>query len=232
MKLIDKLPSFDRNYIVEEIQGAYDTELNILKEDIDDTFNQLFVDTATWGLDMWEDILCIEKKELDFDTRRSNIKAKMRSRGTSTIEVIKSICEAYTKSETDIKVYSDEFTFVLSFIANNCDYKTLLDCSDMIERVKPAHLLHYLEPIILDKSMVYCGGGMVCSEEVKVHPYFEPIIKCSAVVNCGAGMISREEIKVYPLSIKCIENNCKINIAIANDTGVENVVVYPKSEVG
>lgn len=80
MKLIDKLPSFDRNYIVEEIQGAYDTELNILKEDIDDTFNQLFVDTATWGLDMWEDILCIEKKELDFDTRRSNIKAKMRSR--------------------------------------------------------------------------------------------------------------------------------------------------------
>lgn len=56
MKLIDKLPSFDRNYIVEEIQGAYDTELNILKEDIDDTFNQLFVDTATWGLDMWEDM--------------------------------------------------------------------------------------------------------------------------------------------------------------------------------
>lgn len=231
MKLIDKLPSFVRNRIVEEIQGAYDIELNILKEDIDDTFDQLFVDTATWGLDMWEDILCIEKKDLGFEARRNNIKAKMRSRGTSTIEVIKNICEAYTKSEADIKVYSDEFTFVLSFIANNCDYKTLLDCSDMIEKVKPAHLVHYLEPIILDKSMVYCGGGMVCSEEVKVHPYFEPIIKCSAVINCGAGMLSREEIKVYPLSIKYIESNCKINIAIANDTGVENVVVYPKQEV-
>ncbi|MGO0862355.1 putative phage tail protein, partial [Clostridioides difficile] len=76
MKLIDKLPSFYKNYMVEAIQNSYDTELSLLKENIDDTINQMFVDTSTWGLDMWEQILCIQNNEdLNYETRRSNIKA-------------------------------------------------------------------------------------------------------------------------------------------------------------
>ena len=34
MKLIDKLPSFYKNYMVEAIQDSYDSELSSLKENI------------------------------------------------------------------------------------------------------------------------------------------------------------------------------------------------------
>ncbi len=36
-----------------------------------------FVDTATWGLDYWENILSIKNRfDLSIEDRRSNIKAK------------------------------------------------------------------------------------------------------------------------------------------------------------
>ncbi|MDX5708873.1 putative phage tail protein, partial [Clostridioides difficile] len=125
MKLIDKLPSFYKNYMVEAIQDSYDSELSSLKENIDDTINQMFVNTSTWGLDMWESILCIQNNEdLNYETRRSNIKAKMRSLGTTKLKVIKNICEDYTTTDVEVTVLSNEFIFILEFIVNNCSYNS------------------------------------------------------------------------------------------------------------
>ncbi|HFQ7949076.1 TPA: putative phage tail protein, partial [Clostridioides difficile] len=114
MKLIDKLPYFYNNSITSKIQEAYDIELETLRETYDDTFDQFFVDTATWGLDYWENILSIKNRcDLSIEDRRSNIKAKMRGKGTTTIEVIKAIGEAYTKTNVDVKVFSNLFSFTL-----------------------------------------------------------------------------------------------------------------------
>ncbi|MDM0400557.1 DUF2313 domain-containing protein, partial [Clostridioides difficile] len=79
MKLIDYLPSFANNEIDIQIQEALENELLTLIDEKDDLLEQFFIDTATWGLDDWENLLSIKVNyKLDFDTRRSNIKAKMR----------------------------------------------------------------------------------------------------------------------------------------------------------
>ncbi|WP_254220635.1 putative phage tail protein [Clostridioides difficile] len=172
MKLIDKLPYFYNNSITSKIQEAYDIELETLRETYDDTFDQFFVDTATWGLDYWENILSIKNRcDLSIEDRRSNIKAKMRGKGTTTIEVIKAIGEAYTKTNVDVKVFSNLFSFTLSFITNDCSYSTILELDKKIEEIKPAHLEHKFERVLYNQNGLYAGAMTSTGEIVTIYPY-------------------------------------------------------------
>ncbi|MFA9088588.1 putative phage tail protein, partial [Clostridioides difficile] len=172
MKLIDYLPSFANNEIDIQIQEALENELLTLIDEKDDLLEQFFIDTATWGLDDWENLLSIKVNyKLDFDTRRSNIKAKMRGKGTTTIEVIKAISEAYTKTNVDVEVFSNLFSFTLSFITNNCSYNTILELDKKIEEIKPAHLEHKFERILFNKNELYTGAAISTGETVTIYPY-------------------------------------------------------------
>ena len=117
MDLINKLPYFYKNKITKSIQDGLSVEYNSVSEEISNTLTQLFVDEATWGLDSWENMLGISKNTFDYQTRRENIKAKMRSRGTTSIEVIKNICEAYSYGEVEINVDHANYSFEISFIS-------------------------------------------------------------------------------------------------------------------
>ncbi|HGT1700619.1 YmfQ family protein [Clostridioides difficile] len=204
MKLIDKLPSFYNNNVTRKIQEAYDIELETLRETYDDTFDQFFVDTATWGLDYWENILSIKNKfDLSIEDRRSNIKAKMRGKGTTTIEVIKAISEAYTKTNVDVEVFSNLFSFTLSFITNDCSYNTILELDKKIEEMKPAHLEHKFEMILFNKNGMFAGSTM----------------------NTG------ETVTIYPYSPTDITSFGELTITTGNDRSMEKVTLYPRQEV-
>ncbi|EGT4638668.1 DUF2313 domain-containing protein [Clostridioides difficile] len=204
MKLIDKLPSFYNNDITRKIQEAYDIELETLRETYDDTFDQFFVDTATWGLDYWENILSIKNRfDLSIEDRRSNIKAKMRGKGTTTIEVIKAISEAYTKTNVDVEVFSNLFSFTLSFITNDCSYNTILELDKKIEEIKPAHLEHRFEMILFNQNNMFAGSTM----------------------NTG------ETVTIYPYSPTDITSFGELTITTGNDRSMEKVTLYPRQEV-
>ncbi|HBF4976919.1 hypothetical protein C4T51_08740 [Clostridioides difficile] len=204
MKLIDKLPSFYNNDITRKIQEAYDIELETLRETYDDTFDQFFVDTATWGLDYWENILSIKNRfDLSIEDRRSNIKAKMRGKGTTTIEVVKAISEAYTKTNVDVEVFSNLFSFTLSFITNDCSYNTILELDKKIEEIKPAHLEHKFEMILFNQNNMFAGSTM----------------------NTG------ETVTIYPYSPTDITSFGELTINTGNDRSMEKVTLYPRQEV-
>lgn len=142
MSLINKLPRFDNNIIVKEIQSGLDIEIEILKKEIEEVFAQLFVETATWGLEYWEKMIGISKNTLDYITRRENIKAKMRSRGTTSIQVIKNISEAYSNGEVDIIIDGPKFKFYVKFIGTMGIPAALDELNKTIEEIKPCHLEH------------------------------------------------------------------------------------------
>ncbi|MCC0693374.1 putative phage tail protein [Clostridioides sp. ZZV14-6387] len=204
MKLIDYLPSFANNEIDIQIQEALENELLTLLDEKDDLLDQFFVDTATWGLDDWENLLGIKiNYKLDFDTRRSNIKAKIRGRGITTIEVIKAISEAYTKTNVDVEIFSNLFSFTLSFITNNCSYNTILELDKKIEEIKPAHLEHKFEMILFNQSSMFAGSTM----------------------NTG------ETVTIYPYSPTDITSFGELTITTGNDRSMEKVTLYPRQEV-
>ncbi|WP_038299015.1 putative phage tail protein [Metaclostridioides mangenotii] len=202
--LIDKEPLHEQNYVTKKILSTYDKELEILRNIKQDTFNQFFVDTATWGLDYWEKMLCIKTNtKLSYKTRRSNIKGKMRGRGTTTIQVLKSICEAYTKREADIKEHAKEFLIVLDIIINDCDYNTVVELDKFVDQIKPAHLYHKFMMNLISENKLYIG----------------------------AAALTGEEIAVYPWSIKEIESKGKYNVAIGTAEGNEEITVYPREVI-
>lgn len=142
MSLINKLPSFYDNDITKPIQNSFTVEANSINDEVDNTLNQFYVDSATYGLDKWEKMLGISKNNNDIQTRRENIKAKMRSRGTTSIEVIKNICEAYSYGEVEIVVDHANYSFEINFIGSIGVPKAFAELDKTIEEIKPAHLAH------------------------------------------------------------------------------------------
>ncbi|WP_315168663.1 putative phage tail protein [Metaclostridioides mangenotii] len=201
--LIDKEPLHEQNYVGKAIQGAYDKELELLRNVKQDTFNQFFVDTATWGLDHWEKMLCIKTNtKLNDKTRRSNIKAKMRGRGTTTIQVLKSICEAYVKSNTTVTEHAKEFYFTLDFIVNNTDYNTLLELDKFINQIKPCHLYHKFNMTLQSKDNTYIG--LVCNsgEDTTIYPWFPTDIELKADIKIGSvSGTSIDNTTIYPREV-------------------------------
>ena len=142
MSLINKLPSFYDNHITKPIQDSFTVEANSINDEVENTLNQFYVDSATFGLDKWEKMLGISKNNFDTQTRRENIKAKMRSRGTTSVEVIKNICEAYSNGEVDVIVNHSDYSFVIKFVGSIGVPKAFVELDKTIEEIKPAHLAH------------------------------------------------------------------------------------------
>ena len=142
MAYIDNINNNFDNPITKPIIDVLEIEENILNECIESTLNQFYVDSATYGLDYWEKMLGISKNTFDIETRRENIKAKMRSRGTTSVSVIKNICEAYSNGEVDIIVNHNDYSFVIDFVGSIGIPKAFAELDKTIEEIKPCHLAH------------------------------------------------------------------------------------------
>ena len=142
MSLINKLPSFYENDITKSIQNSLDIESSSIYENLEELLNQFFVNSATYGLDSWESMLGISKNNFDYATRRENIKAKMRSRGTTSIEVIKNICEAYSNGIVEINVNHSDYSFEISFISTIGVPLSFEEMDRVVNEIKPCHLAH------------------------------------------------------------------------------------------
>ena len=142
MSLINKLPSFYDKYITKLIEDSSCVHTNSINDEVENTLNQFFVDSATFGLDYWEKMLGISKNNNDIQTRRENIKAKMRSRGTTSIEVIKNICEAYYNGVVEINVDHNNYSFEIVFISTIGVPLSFEELDRVINEIKPCHLAH------------------------------------------------------------------------------------------
>jgi len=142
LSLINKLPSFYDNDITKPIQNSFTVEANSINDEVENTLNQFYVDSATFGLDKWEKMLGISKNNFDYQTRRENIKAKMRSRGTTSIEVIKNICEAYSNGIVEINVDHTNYSFEVSFISTIGVPLSFEEMDRVVNEIKPCHLAH------------------------------------------------------------------------------------------
>ena len=142
MAYIDNINNNFDNPITKPIIDVLEIEENILNECIESTLNQFYVDSATYGLDCWEKMLGISKNNNDIQTRRENIKAKMRSRGTTTVSVIKNICEAYSNGEVDIIINHSDYSFVIDFVGTIGTPRAFAELDKAINEIKPCHLAH------------------------------------------------------------------------------------------
>jgi hypothetical protein len=147
MNLIDMLPSFYHNSdFVKSYMSSQSVEYNFIKESIDDLVNNLYVDTATWGLDYFEEELGLKTdKSKTYEERRERIKAKKIGNGTTTIKMIKDTALAFDCGEVEITEMYNDYAFKLKFVSEKGRPKNLDDFKNAIDEIKPAHLAYILE---------------------------------------------------------------------------------------
>ena len=147
MNLIDMLPSFYHNSdFVKAYMSSQSVEHSFLKESIEDLVNNLYVNTATWGLDYFEEKLGLQTdKSKTYEERRERIKAKKRGNGTTTIKMLKDTALAFECGEVEVAEMYNDYIFKLKFVSQKGRPKNLDDFKNAIEEIKPAHLAYMLE---------------------------------------------------------------------------------------
>ena len=149
MKLIDKLPFFyEECPKTNTIQDGLSFEINNLYSKVDSTIDQLYVNSATWALNEWEKFADIKTTEGTIEQRRARVASKLKAKGTTTLEVMKSLCKSYSEDIRVTEIYN-EYKILLELIATKeNDIPKTYNFSDMNEaiwEIKPAHLNHEID---------------------------------------------------------------------------------------
>lgn len=144
IKLLQMLPTdYHHSTEIIDIQNALDVQSEKLRGDLNDLLQQLNIETATWGLNLWEDAYGIPHEVTKpFEYRRTRIESKMRSQGITTVAMIKNVAESFSNGEVDIIEHPAEYRFEIKFIGTLGIPPNINDLSAAIEEIKPAHLAY------------------------------------------------------------------------------------------
>jgi len=139
--IVNYVPDFLRDLEpIKTIHGNEGDESQLYFESISDVIDQLFVETATWGLDAWESFLNIETIPDKADEyRRSVILSKIQGVGTVTSDFVKSVSLAFENGEVEV-VEKGNFEVEIVFTGIKGVPPNYDDYISMLEDIKPAHL--------------------------------------------------------------------------------------------
>ena len=144
--LLECLPSFYHNSdVIKTFMESNSIEVDTLKAYIEDLSKNLYVKTATWGLDLFEEELgLVTDKSISYEERRERILAKKRGNGTTTKKMLKNTAEAFSGGEVEVIENFSDYSFIVKFIGVLGIPKNLILFKNMIEEIKPAHLNYEL----------------------------------------------------------------------------------------
>ena len=149
MKLINKLPDFYRECPkTNTIQDGLSSEINNLYSKVNSTIDQLYVNSATWGLSEWEKFADIKKTDGTIEQRRARVSSKLKAKGTTTLEVMKSLCKSYAEDIRVTEIYNEYKILLELIITKESDIPKIYNFADMNEaiwEIKPAHLAHEID---------------------------------------------------------------------------------------
>ncbi|WP_291650052.1 YmfQ family protein [Clostridium sp.] len=132
---------YQTSEIMKSIQNSNSIEVGNLRYSIDDSINQFFVESATWGLNRLEGIFNIQTDiNKSYEERREILKAKLRGSGTVTKEMIKNVAQAFSGGEVEVIEDNPNYNFTIKFIGIKGIPKNMQGLIDAIEDIKPAHL--------------------------------------------------------------------------------------------
>lgn len=128
--------------VMRSLLDAEGIELDELRQALDETLAQFFVDTATWGLERWEsdlDIATDASKPLD--QRRSLVKSKLRGTGTVTVALMRSVAESFDNGAIEVTQQPALYKVAIRFVDTIGLPPNMDDIKAALEAIVPAHLV-------------------------------------------------------------------------------------------
>jgi uncharacterized protein YmfQ (DUF2313 family) len=189
--------------VFNEIFNSYGQVFDKLGIELSDLFLQILPQTATeWGLSLWEKRIGIQTNtSKTIEERRARILAKLRNKGTTTVEVIKQICRSFA-SEVEVIQHNSDYYFEINLLSSAGFPYELESMYDNIDIVKPAHLGTKYKLTSLSKAQT----------------------------NYKLAATTGEVIVVYPWIARTINANTKLEVGISQNKSSESMTIYPRKE--
>ena len=140
--LMPYMPEYYYNSdVTKNVLNSQSYEVGKFLVTIEEVKKQLYIDTATWGLDVWEKAYNVTPGMNDtYTDRREVLKAKIRGQGTTTKQMLKNTAESFSGGEVEITEHSSEYYFSLKFVGVKGIPQNMTGFLNMLEDIKPAHL--------------------------------------------------------------------------------------------
>lgn len=120
-----------------------------------DIFSQFTVQTATWGLDNWEEIYGLNHDEtLTIEERRERLFIKLRGIGTITLDVMNKLVNSVVPGKDAVVVENvapNAFRIDLNIAT------AIPEIREVVEPYKPAHLIYTIAHVITTAGNLYSG---------------------------------------------------------------------------
>lgn len=137
-------PLYESSVVMAELLEAEGADLDLLRAAIEELHAQLFVTTATWGLDAWDTFLGLTPATGFTDgERRDRLVARMRGWGSANKDLIKSIASSYTYGTVTVQDQNDgeaAYVVVVQLIDALGIPSTFNEFSAALRAAIPAHL--------------------------------------------------------------------------------------------
>lgn len=141
--LLDSMPDYYQESVeVGAIMHANAREIERKRAEGQDLLNQMYVMTATWGLDYWDRVLALEPvPRMTIAKRRQRIIAKLGGSAPATIKNLTDILNVYApRKDAYIDEYAREYRFEAVFPVTNGHTFDIGEVYVAINELKPAHL--------------------------------------------------------------------------------------------
>lgn len=158
---------YQESKIMQSILDTQGIEIDAVRDKLKDILNQFYVDTATWGLDLWEKELNIQDTSGDYAERRNRIKLYLAKPVSVTPQFLCTLTNRYLndKSATIIEHIQD-YCFDVCF--NNGSLFDWAGLQKAIEIYKPAHLGVKFFAMQNVQSSVFVYGLINIAEQIEV----------------------------------------------------------------
>lgn len=154
--MLKYLPNYEGSSdVFQSLIDVEATEIDDKALDIEDFIKQLSIDTATWGLTIYEEELGIKTNiNRSFEERRSVIKSKLRGTGKVDSKLIKIVAEAFVKGNIEV-IFNGHI--IVRFADINGIPSRIEDLKKQLDEIKPAHLnlfSRYKSPVISELEIL------------------------------------------------------------------------------
>ncbi|WP_282746344.1 putative phage tail protein [Peptostreptococcus stomatis] len=152
---------------VYEALGVQFDNVNYMFEDI---LKQMFPQTATWGLELWERRLNLPTNESEnMENRRGKVIAKIQSKVTVNPETMAIITKNFTGADIKIIEWLKDWTFAVQTDAKNMN--KAFEIHKIIKRIKPSHMAYVLQFILQQDANMYIGACTYVGLVQTILPY-------------------------------------------------------------
>lgn len=128
--------------IMQSILDTQGIEIDAIRDKIKNILEQFYVDTATWGLDLWEKELNIQDTTGNYSERRNRIKLYLAKPVSVTPRFLTDLVNRYSEKKSAKRIeHNSEYCFEIEVAADDkIDWDNI---NKSINLYKPAHLGFY-----------------------------------------------------------------------------------------